>query len=289
MLASYDRGEIQVIVNVAVLTEGWDHQPTSCVVLLRPASYQSTMMQMMGRGLRIVDPERYPGVVKDDCVILDFGTSVMTHGSIEQQPDLDQKGVKECPECQATVPSQVHVCPICNHVWPKLEVVDPLAPPEPGGEGAIDHGKEVLHTFVMTEIDLLADTPFRYESLFGGLVMVASAIDAWVAVVSYFGRWHAVGSAKGGSLHHLANAADRFIALSQADDYLRAHGDADASNKSKRWLSQPASSRQLQLLGMDTMSGFGMTKYGASCHLDWKFNEKAIRRVLEASGQRMAA
>jgi superfamily II DNA or RNA helicase len=32
--------------------EGWDHPPTSCVVLLRPSSYKSTMIQMVGRGLR---------------------------------------------------------------------------------------------------------------------------------------------------------------------------------------------------------------------------------------------
>ena len=32
ILADYASGEIRVIVNVAVLTEGWDHPPTSCVV-----------------------------------------------------------------------------------------------------------------------------------------------------------------------------------------------------------------------------------------------------------------
>jgi DNA repair protein RadD len=89
-LAAYDRGEIQVITNVAVLTEGWDCQPTSCVILLRPSSFKSTMIQMIGRGLRKVEPERYPGVIKDDCIVLDFGTSILTHGSIEQDVDLDQ-------------------------------------------------------------------------------------------------------------------------------------------------------------------------------------------------------
>src|SRR3546814_7034524 len=66
VLAAYDRGEIQVVTNCMVLTEGWDHQPTSCVILLRPSSYKSTMIQMIGRGLRTVDPERYPGVHKDE-------------------------------------------------------------------------------------------------------------------------------------------------------------------------------------------------------------------------------
>ncbi|HOX23822.1 MAG TPA: DEAD/DEAH box helicase, partial [Elusimicrobiales bacterium] len=87
--AKYDRaqifrrletGETQVLVNVAVATEGWDCPPVSCVVLLRPCSHKSAMIQMIGRGLRKLEPERYPGIVKADCVVLDFGTSAIMHG-----------------------------------------------------------------------------------------------------------------------------------------------------------------------------------------------------------------
>ena len=73
-----------------MLTEGWDHPPTSCVVLLRPSSYKSTMIQMVGRGLRTVDPEEHPGVIKTDCIVLDFGTSTLLHGSLEQDVDLER-------------------------------------------------------------------------------------------------------------------------------------------------------------------------------------------------------
>ena len=93
-LARYTSGQSQVVVNVAVLTEGWDHPPTSCVVLLRPSSYKSTMIQMVGRGLRTVDPEEHPGVVKTDCVVLDFGTSSIEHGTLEQDPWLVNGGLK---------------------------------------------------------------------------------------------------------------------------------------------------------------------------------------------------
>ncbi|MEA1053326.1 DEAD/DEAH box helicase, partial [Lamprobacter modestohalophilus] len=91
-LAAYERGETQVLINVAVLTEGYDYTPTSCVVLLRPSSYHSTLIQMVGRGLRTVDPEEFPGVVKTDCVVLDFGTATLMHGSLEQRVDLDGEG-----------------------------------------------------------------------------------------------------------------------------------------------------------------------------------------------------
>jgi superfamily II DNA or RNA helicase len=63
-LARFESGESQVMVNVAVLTEGWDFPPTSCVVLLRPSSFKSTLIQMIGRGLRTIDPSEHPGVSK---------------------------------------------------------------------------------------------------------------------------------------------------------------------------------------------------------------------------------
>ena len=87
ILAAYDQGDIQVIVNVAVLTEGWDHPPTSCVVLLRPSSYKSTMIQMVGRGFRLA-----PG--KADCLVLDFGGNVMRHGPVDDLgPNLPDQRV----------------------------------------------------------------------------------------------------------------------------------------------------------------------------------------------------
>ena len=45
-LNDLNTGKLQVIVNVAILTEGWDYPPISCVVLLRSSSYKSTMIQI---------------------------------------------------------------------------------------------------------------------------------------------------------------------------------------------------------------------------------------------------
>lgn len=283
VLAAYDRGEIQIITNVAVLTEGWDHQPTSCVILLRPSSFKSTMIQMIGRGLRKVDPERYPGIVKDDCIILDFGTSILTHGSIEQDVDLDQRGVKDCDECAATVPAQCRECAICGYVF-----IDPVDIEDPGeGEGADAREpkeRKALGDFVMTEVDLLEASPFRWETLFNGLVSLATSIDAWGAMVSYRGRWHAIGGSEKVGIKHVANSDDRFVAMAAADDFLREYGDTDAARKTKRWLSEPPSDKQINLLGIDRMAALGMTKYEATCLLQWKFSERAIRSILEGRG-----
>ena len=286
ILAAYDRGEIQVITNVAVLTEGWDHQPTSCVILLRPSSFKSTMIQMIGRGLRKVEPERYPGVVKDDCIILDFGTSILTHGSIEQDVDLEAQGVKHCPECDALVPSQCRECAVCGYAWPRPEDMPATVGPAAGSDGPKQ--RDALSEFILTEVDLLADSPFRYETLFDGLVSMASALDAWAVVIHFGGRWHAIGGGRDVGIHHLADNGDRLLSMAAADDFLRENGDADMANKAKRWMTQPPSDKQRQMLKLDPMQAMGMTKYQATCLIQWRFSERAIQTVLGRVGK-MAA
>jgi DNA repair protein RadD len=286
-LAAYDRGEIQVITNVAVLTEGWDNQPTSCVILLRPSSYKSTMIQMIGRGLRKVEPARYPGVVKDDCIVMDFGTSILTHGSIEQDVDLDGAGTKHCPECDALVPYQMRDCAICGFAWPRDEEGMLIAPGAGGDTGP--KTRDGLAEFILTEVDLLADSPFRYETLFNGIASMASAIDAWAVVVIYGGYWHAIGGSPEVGVLHLADNGDRLLAMSAADDFLREHGNSEAAKKTKRWLTEPPSDKQLAMLKVEPMHAIGMTKYLATCLIQWKLSERAIRSVLESSARKMAA
>lgn len=285
-ISAYDRGDFQCIVNVAVLTEGWDNQPTSCVVLLRPSSFASTMEQMIGRGLRKVEPERYPGIVKDDCVILDFGTSILTHGAIGGNVNIDgAEGIKDCPDCASVLPAQCRSCAICGYEWPR---VDPATVALPGGDSDPKQ-RTALADFIMTEVDLLADSPFRYEPLFDGLVSMASALDAWAVVISYGGHWHAIGGSREAGVHHLSDNGDRLLSMASADDFLRENGDADMANKAKRWMTEPPSQKQLAMLRLEPMQALGMTKYTATCLIQWRFSEKAIRTILERSGRRMAA
>ncbi|MEW6248940.1 MAG: DEAD/DEAH box helicase, partial [Nitrospirota bacterium] len=156
-LAEYETGDAQVVVNVAVLTEGYDYTPTSCVVLLRPSSHKSTLTQMIGRGLRTVDPAEHPGIVKTDCIVLDFGTATLMHGSLEQEANLDghrypgEAPTKECPSCEATVPLGCRECPLCGFEWTRDETEQ----------------ADALDDFVMTEIDLLKRSNFRWCDLFG--------------------------------------------------------------------------------------------------------------------------
>jgi superfamily II DNA or RNA helicase len=80
--------EAMVITNAAVLTEGWDFPAIECVILLRPMSYESTYVQMIGRGLR-----SSPG--KKECIILDFGMSSLRHRPFSLEVDLSGKREKD--------------------------------------------------------------------------------------------------------------------------------------------------------------------------------------------------
>lgn len=286
ILKDFDAGKFQVLTNVAVLTEGWDCQPVSCVVLLRPSSYKSTMIQMIGRGLRRLDPERYPGRHKTDCIVLDFGTSVLTHGSLEQDVSLEEerKGEapkKVCPECESEVPLFTRECSICGHVFAEMGGT--------GGDGggAVLEGNSELN-FTLTEIDLFNQSPFKWEELWDGVALVANGFEAWGFTIFYQGEWHAVGGAQGSPVKYLA-AGEKMLCLSAADDWLRQHENEDGAIKSKRWLRLPATQKQLMYLGLTDLQGMALSRYKASCLLTWKFNERHIQnKLMNATAARAA-
>ena len=271
-LAEYQSGDAQVVVNVAVLTEGYDYPPTSCVVLLRPSSYKSTFIQMVGRGLRTIDPEIYPGVIKTDCIVLDFGTASLMHGSLEQDINLDghqsngQVPTKDCPECGAIVPIAVMECPLCGYIWE----------PQPQEFGVLDD-------FIMSEIDLLKRSNFRWCDLFGcDDALMATGFNAWGGVFFLNGRWHAVGGGKGLPSRLLA-VGDRTVCMAQADDWLNDHESEDSAHKTRRWLNEPPTEKQLRYLPEQFRADFGLTRYQASALLSFQFNKSSIQRLVMAA------
>ena len=270
VLAAYASGEARVVVNVAVLTEGWDHPPTSCVVLLRPSSFKCTMIQMVGRGLRTVNPQEHPGVVKSDCIVLDFGTSSLLHGCLEQDIDLDgyqgqgEAPTKICPSCEAEVPLAVMVCPLCGHTF------------ESGGGG----GPEPIDTFIMTEIDLLSRSSFQWCDLFGDdAALMANGFNAWGGAFFLEGRWHAVGGAKQLPPRLIA-MGDRTVCLAAADDWLNENETDESAHKSRAWLKELATNRQLAYLPPECRLDYSLTRYKASALLTFRFNRGAIRALV---------
>lgn len=67
ILQRFRKGEVDVLCNVGLYTEGLDVPEVSCILNVRPTKSDGLYLQMIGRGLRIAD---WAG--KHDCVILDF-------------------------------------------------------------------------------------------------------------------------------------------------------------------------------------------------------------------------
>jgi hypothetical protein len=269
MLHDLEFGDLQVIVNVAVLTEGFDAPPVSCIILTRPCSQKGTMVQMIGRGLRILDPELYPNIIKTDCVVMDFGTSIITHGGLDETANLDGKEKSEageaptkiCPDCGSEVPSSIRICPICEHEFRKRV-------------------KEELDTFVMTEYDLMKMSPFMWIDPFGqGNAMMATGFSGFTLVGQVGEYWIAMVKAKNKKVR-LVSIGSKVQAMAAGDDFLREIEDSSAANKTKRWLNQPASEIQKQHLASKgvqiNMMDFSWTKYKATCSLSYYWNREAI-------------
>jgi hypothetical protein len=223
---------------------------------------------MIGRGLRKVDPEHYPGMVKTDCIVLDFGTSALMHGALEQKIDLDgsdgeepsEAPTKTCPQCDALIPIRLMECPMCGYEFQR-------------------QGKAALEDFEMTEVDLLKRSPFKWCPIAAdGSAIMATGFDAWSGIFLVNGEWRAVGGLKDG-LAKILHIGDRVACLSSADDWLCLNETEAAAHKSRRWLKQPPTDKQLIYLP-DSRKQTVHTRYEASCVLAHAFNKWKIDKVL---------
>ena len=117
MYARLKTGETKILSSVGTLTEGFNVQSISCVILARPTRSPALLFQMVGRGLRT-----FPG--KRDCYILDFGENFSRLGFITdprpiQLEPLKRKEearvlIKECPSCHEMISVFTLICPLCG-------------------------------------------------------------------------------------------------------------------------------------------------------------------------------
>ena len=280
MLYDLEFGDTQVIVNVAVLTEGFDAPPVSCIILTRPCSQKGTMVQMIGRGLRILDPELYPNIIKTDCIVMDFGTSIITHGGLDESANLDgvDKSIggdaptKVCPDCGSEVSANTRVCPICEHEFERKV-------------------KDALDDFEMTEYDLMQMSPFMWIDPYGlGTAMMATGFQGFSMVGKIGDYWIGIVKAQHGRAR-VVSIGDKVQAMAAADDFLREIEDSTAANKSKRWLNQAATPKQKELLRSNGVQvsemDFSWTKYKAACCLGYYFNRDQIDRLIADNWEKL--
>lgn len=157
ILDRYQAGELDVLVNCDVLTEGTDLPRTEVVCIARGCSTWGTWVQMGGRGLR-----PFPG--KSRCFILDPYGHTYEHGLLSDAPEFSLSGraatlgalkssIRTCRACGGAFRSASVICPQCGAHVPLPE--PPKVKAKPASTGAIAAGSVVDHRARFEEFERL--------------------------------------------------------------------------------------------------------------------------------------
>jgi DNA repair protein RadD len=82
------RGDLDVLCNVNLFTEGWDCPAVSCVIMARPTASLTLYLQSVGRGLR-------PAPGKPDLIILDHAGNMERHDAPDAPRDWSIEGPRQ--------------------------------------------------------------------------------------------------------------------------------------------------------------------------------------------------
>lgn len=121
IIVDYKAKRITALVNVQVLTTGFDVPDIDLIALMRPTESPGLFMQSVGRGFRVKSHT-------DHCLILDFAGVIARHGPITSLKIPTKAGEgdgippsKSCPECGEIVATAARKCPACGYDFPEPE------------------------------------------------------------------------------------------------------------------------------------------------------------------------
>lgn len=152
VLQGFKAGTVQVLINVNVLTAGFDQPDIECVVLARPTLSKTLHIQQIGRGLRISNETG-----KQDVMVIDHAGNIHRHGRAEdfappesldekeltkraKSADVSGKKDKPCKVCGFLIQHGTYECPECGYSWsppPQVTMVD-------GAIVELDTGRTVI-------------------------------------------------------------------------------------------------------------------------------------------------
>jgi DNA repair protein RadD len=143
IISDFRAGKIRCLVNVAVLTTGFNVPDIDMLVFMRPTRSPVLYIQTIGRGVRPVYAPAYDlstqqgrlnaiaASIKPDCMVLDFGGVVSALGPIDQVSiKKSYKGESEgggeaimkiCPSCGTECHAAQRYCYSCSYCFIKLE------------------------------------------------------------------------------------------------------------------------------------------------------------------------
>lgn len=122
-IAAYRRGDLRCLVNVSVLTTGFNVRDIDFLVLLRATKSPVLYVQILGRALRTADG-------KVDALVADFTDTIATLGPVDaikgRVPTGKRKGeapTKLCGNCGNPNPASAKECVECGHLFPEPDLI----------------------------------------------------------------------------------------------------------------------------------------------------------------------
>jgi DNA repair protein RadD len=115
VIRDYKSGKYRCLVNVGILTTGFDDPSIDLIGLLRPTQSPVLHVQTIGRGMR-----KFHG--KDHCAVIDFAGNTKRLGPVNSIT-VKEKGkgtggepiTKTCPNCDTIHHPSVRICKWCNY------------------------------------------------------------------------------------------------------------------------------------------------------------------------------
>lgn len=132
LIERFRSGDIKILCNVDLISEGFDVPDCECAILLRPTKSLTLFIQQSMRCMRYKQGKR--------AIIIDHVGNYARHGMPDDDREwtLDKKehkkrerekpivGVTQCPECFFTFKTEEHgrVCPNCGYALPNKREVE---------------------------------------------------------------------------------------------------------------------------------------------------------------------
>lgn len=122
IMKAFKNGEIKVLCNVDLVSEGFNVPDCSCVVLLRPTESLVIYLQQSMRAMRY-QPNKHAVIIDQVGNFERFGLpDTDYHWSLEDRAKhphrecgTDGIQIKTCPDCFAVIKADCVKCPICGH------------------------------------------------------------------------------------------------------------------------------------------------------------------------------
>lgn len=182
-----NRRTLRCVVNCKVLTTGFNAPCIDMIFDLAPTQSTSLYIQKVGRGTR-----KYPG--KENCLYMDFGRNIETHGPIDkvrikkqysamegEKSELSKVPSRECFQCKELVPISSRECPDCGFVFPMSDIIN---------HEATASTKSIMHELEILEIEKIeyyihhkmGKESLRVEYYCKGYGRFQSAVSEWVCL-----------------------------------------------------------------------------------------------------------